>query len=183
MVWCAASLLLVFAPGRGIAAPPFPDAIQAGDVRFSLRGTASYQFLFFPLYRGALYVGVGSNPDRFPADVPMRLELRYDRSISRHQLIRAAEGNLERFLDPEALRSIRERVDRLHRWYVGVEKDDRYVLQYIPGKGTELFFNDQSLGAIPGYDFAEPYFSIWIGPEAKDRKVRDALLGKTVPGS
>jgi chalcone isomerase-like protein len=58
-----------------------------------------------------------------------------------------------------------------------VSPGDRYALTYVPDVGTELRLNEESLATIPGEDFAEAYFGIWLGDQPLDEGLRDKLLG------
>jgi hypothetical protein len=48
---------------------------------------------------------------------------------------------------------------------------------YLPDEGTTLSRNGESLGSIPGDDFARAVFSIWLGANPIDKNFRDLLLG------
>ena len=71
------------------------------------------------------------------------------------------------------------RIDALHRAYRDVRPDDRYSLTYLPDVGTELRLNNELLASIPGNDFAEAYFGIWLGNQPLDEGLRDELLGRS----
>ena len=57
-----------------------------------------------------------------------------------------------------------------------MEPGDRYALTYLPGEGTELAKNGVRLALVPGEEFAEAYFGIWLGEAPLDRNLRDQLL-------
>ena len=57
-----------------------------------------------------------------------------------------------------------------------VKPGDRYSINYLPEKGTELRFNENPLGDVPGADFAAAYFGIWLGDEPISTGFRDRLL-------
>jgi hypothetical protein len=65
----------------------------------------------------------------------------------------------------------------INTFYEDVRKGDRYSLTYIPGRGTELKFNGETRGVVPGADFANIYFSIWLGQNHPYQKFRDRLVG------
>ena len=67
-------------------------------------------------------------------------------------------------------------IETLHQSYQDVKPGDRYALTYIPGEGTELAKNGVRLALVPGEEFAEAYFRIWLGESPLDRDLRDQLL-------
>jgi len=99
-------------------------------------------------------------------------------SIPAKAFTKSAEELLARNTDPATRQRLRDRdrVDRLNALYRDVKPHDRYALTYVPGRGTELSLNGESLGVVPGADFAAVYFSIWFGPEPLRTLLKQALL-------
>ena len=83
---------------------------------------------------------------------------------------------LERNYPASKLSTLRERLDQINAWYPDPQRGDRCAITYIPGRGTELSYNGQTLGLIEGADFAEAYFSIWLGDDPACPRLRRALL-------
>jgi len=161
----------------------FPDEIRASkDPSHLLRvhgmGLLRYRVVFRG-YVAALYLPDGVPGERALEDVPRRLELSYFWSIAGSDFAKAANQLLARELTATQLASLRPRIDDLHRSYRDVRPDDRYSLTYLPSVGTELRLNDELLTTIPGNDFAEAYFGIWLGDQPLDAGLRDELLGRS----
>jgi hypothetical protein len=68
-------------------------------------------------------------------------------------------------------------LEELAAWYPDPKRGDRCALTYVPGVGTELRFNDKVLGVVPGADFQQAYFQIWLGTKPASAPLRRALLG------
>ena len=132
----------------------------------------------FKGYVAALYLPEGLSGEEALEDVTRRLELSYFWSIGAEDFAKAADQLLEKELSAAQLAPLRLRIDTLHRAYRDVRPDDRYSLTYFEGVGTELRLNGELLVSIPGADFARAYFGIWLGPQALDTDLRDALLGR-----
>jgi hypothetical protein len=130
----------------------------------------------FKGYVAALYLPEGLSGEDALEDVTRRLELSYFWSIGADDFANAADQLLERELSAAQLAPLRLRIDALHRAYRDVRPDDRYSLTYFQGVGTELRLNGKLLVLIPGADFARAYFGIWLGRNALDTDLRDALL-------
>jgi hypothetical protein len=77
----------------------------------------------------------------------------------------------------EQYAALHERIEALAGLYRDVKPGDRYALTYVPDKGTTLSLNGEPLGSIPGDDFANAVFAIWLGDKPIDVKFRNQLLG------
>ncbi len=156
---------------------PFPEAVEAGDTQLSLFGLGLLRYrVLFRGYVGGLYLPVGAQASDTLRDVPKALELYYFWKIEGRFFAQAADDLLARKLPPERLSAIRERLDRLHVLYQDVVPGDRYRLTYVPGRGTSLTLNGRLLGTIPGADFAEDYFGIWLGDDPLSEPFRDQIF-------
>jgi hypothetical protein len=83
-------------------------------------------------------------------------------------------------MSPVELVSIQERVAQINAVYRTVGKGDRSALSYMPGKGTVLWINGESMITIEGEDFARLYFRIWLGEQPISKLMRDALLQRVL---
>ncbi len=155
----------------------FPDAVRVGGDRLPLYGLGLLRYrIFIKAYVAALYLPSEAKPSSVLDDIPKRLELHYFWSIGGEGFGKAADQILEQNLDEPSLARLRERLDRLHALYQDVKDGDRYSLTYLPGVGTELAKNGKPLGTIPGADFAQAYFSIWLGAAPIDDSLKRQLL-------
>jgi Chalcone isomerase-like len=72
--------------------------------------------------------------------------------------------------------TLRSRLDLLERALPALEKGDRLDFTYLPGVGTVVRGQGREL-KVPGKDFAEALFSVWLGPHADSSALQDKLLG------
>lgn len=158
----------------------FARSLSVDDQPFDLVGAGLFRYrVLFRAYAGALYVGEGETLDgKLRPGIPLRLELEYFWSIRGEQFATAAWPFLEDNLSPHEFEMIRERAERLGELFVNVEPGDRYALTFIPGTGTTLTLNGETLGTIEGGDFAAAYFQIWLGEEPISARFRDHLLAR-----
>lgn len=156
----------------------FPVTKTAGDAELQRKGVSKLVVGYvFNVYVAALYQLPGSGPADVLADQPRHLEIEYLRDLSKDSFLEAAEDMLAKQHERATIDSIREGINQINQLYQDVKKGDRYALTYLPGTGTELFFNGQSKGIIPGADFARIYFTIWLGEKHPYQNFRDKLVG------
>jgi len=172
---------LLVAPGiqaAEIEEIQFPENVEAGGDTLPLFGLGLLRYrVFFRGYVGGLYLPTGATADQTLTDVPKALELYYFWDIEGRFFGEAAEELLVKSHPPERIAALRERLDRLNSIYRDVKVGDRYRLSYVPGTGTTLLYNGKALGTIPGADFAEAYFGIWLGDQPLNETFRDQMLG------
>jgi hypothetical protein len=154
----------------------FAKQSVAGDVPLLFRSSATKRFWGFTVYDAGLYLSAGfKDPRKILEPVPKKLVLRYHRNISKDIIIRTVWHNLEKRPDVN-LEALRSRVDQLHGKFQDVKVHDQYALVFVPGQGTELYFNGRLEIAIPGDDFQAAYFGIWLSNHPLNKKLRDHLL-------
>lgn len=156
----------------------FPATTTLGETSLVRKGVSQLTVGYvFKVYVAAFY----QEPDLGAADVlsdrPRHLEIQYLRNISRDAFTEAAEDMLAKQYPANDIESIRDGIRQINQLYQDVKTGDRYALSYLPGKGTELFFNGQSKGIVPGADFARIYFAIWLGAKHPYQDFRDRLVG------
>jgi len=155
----------------------FPDSIEAGGVQLERKGISRLKVGYiFEVYIAAFYQAAESGPSDALADQPRHLEIKYLRGITRDQFIEAGNDMLKHQHTGTAITSIQTGIDQINALYQDVKKGDRYSLTYLPGLGTELKYNGESKGIIPGDEFARIYFSIWLGENNPYKSFRDRLV-------
>lgn len=139
-------------------------------------GTARYAG-FISVYEAAFYApSTITRANVLDVGVPKRLEIVYNRSIERKQLIKAAEHALKRQHDTGTLDRWRDAIDRLHASYRDVSAGDMFVLATAPDQGLLLEFNGLEVARIDEPEFARLYFGIWLGDPPLSASLREALL-------
>ena len=159
----------------------FPLYQEIDESTLELRGAAVLRWArLVDLYAGAFYLPDKVQANDWSADVSKHLELSYFRKIPAKGFVEASQDHLQKNLSAEKLEAIQPRLDELYILFKDVGPGDRYMLSYTPDVGTRLSLNGEVLGTIPGADFAEAYFGIWLGErtEPELRALTQALLGK-----
>ena len=154
----------------------FSKEYETASITLPLRGTASYQYIFWKLYDAALYMPKDvAGEDVLGSGTPRALKLVYQREITAEQLVKSGTNILKKNYTAKQIADIQSGLDQINRCYQNVNEGDSYELVYVPGAGTSLILNGSTQCTIPGEDFAKIYFSIWLGPNAKSRQLNNAL--------
>ncbi len=160
----------------------FEREITLGDEALVLSGTGIARYrVIFVVYAAGLYLPPGTTtPEVLAADTPRRLEIEYFYDISAEDIILAANTKLEEQLTADQLASLEPDIATFHGYFQSVSEGDRYRMEYQPGQGTELIFNGEPVGTMPGAEFAEAYFGVWLDPDSPlSGSLRDDLLEGT----
>lgn len=151
---------------------------EHGGKTLSLTGAGRWKWKgLVPVYSSAVYLEKPEDAAKIMTTVPRCLVITYYREVGKKDLVAAADNYLAKNLTPAQLAGIADRVKRMNDWYVDVKEGDRYHLVFLPGTGTQLIFNGQLKGTIPGDDFGPAYFSVWLGKECVSTSLRDEMLG------
>ncbi|MGB0257638.1 MAG: chalcone isomerase family protein, partial [Coraliomargarita sp.] len=160
-------LLLLLMPALIWASPQFPQTIQYHGEGYQKLGEHRYYHKrIFKVYDAVLYTAPQASADNvLNADRSFKLTFSYLRDIDKALAIDAADRALEKNLDPNQAAIIASRLRDLNSAYVSVAKGDTTTLHYQPGLGTTYSINGEPQTTIPGADFAQLYFRIWLGEQ------------------
>jgi hypothetical protein len=110
----------------------FADSYHTGRTTLVLHGAGVLRRFVWKGYAAALYLEEGAAPETVLSDTPKRLELEYFRSIKGPDFGEAADEVLAKNFPEEVIAPLRERLDRINRFYRDVKPGDRYALTYVP---------------------------------------------------
>jgi hypothetical protein len=156
----------------------FEDSVEVNGTPLSLRGTGLFRYrVFIKAYVGALYMLDGTPSEKVLSDTPKRLEIEYFHPIKGEDFGSASNKVMARNVDPETFENLKPRLEKLNALYRDVQPGDRYSLDYIPGRGTELALNGNPLGLVEGADFASALYGMWLGEKPMNKYFKRQLLG------
>jgi hypothetical protein len=156
----------------------FDDTVTVEQTRLFLKGTGLSRYLFvLKGYVGAFYLPKGIESRQALDNVSKHLILEYFHVIKAKGFGNATRKMIEKNVTPADIKRLSSKIDQLVEAYRDVEPGDRYALTYVPGYGTRLSLNGESLVVIAGEDFAKAVFSIWIGSSPIDERFRSGVLG------
>lgn len=175
---CGPALEAGAAVVRGVS---FPETVTLGGRECRLAGVGVRTKLIVSVYLGALYLATptGDAPAAIAADEPKRTVLHFLHSKVEAEKIRAAWIEGFRANAGAALPQLQERLERFAGWFTeDLLKGEQIVLTYLPGAGTEAAVKGRVVGVIPGADFMQTLWSVWLGTKPVDGGLKQGMLGK-----
>lgn len=154
--------------------------VAAADTATAMTPHGQYRYVykfFFKLYDLTLLApSSASRAQILNAEVGFELRFSYLRTLEKPLILESAARMLERNLSAGELAQIEARVQQINAAYTTVRDGDRSSLRYQPGCGTTLAINGRDMITVPGQDFAQLYFKIWLGPQPTSKAMKEALL-------
>ena len=154
-----------------------PDTVTISGKQVRLNGMGLRKKFVFDVYVAGLYV---ESPSRDAAqilasDQVKRITLFMLRDLSRDKITEALREGFEKNAK-EQMPVWKDRLDQLAAMIPDAKKGSTIVIDYLPGTGTMLSTGiDRSV--IPGKDFADALFSVWLGQYSVDDGLKKGLLG------
>lgn len=125
----------------------------------------------------ALYTPPGTTRQSLFDGRAKALEFVYYVRIAGEQFALASDETLKEELSSETYSRFKAQIDEMGSYFAAVEPGDRYLLYFVPGQGTALDLNGKRRGLIPGDEFADVYFRIWLGGKPLDKALYKGMTG------
>lgn len=146
-----------------------------------LNGAGLREKFWVDVYVGSLYLEhpftdvtrILSTPE------PWRIQLDFIyKEVARNKLLDSWREGFEKNQSAETLQQLQSRIAAFYRFFdSSALARDQFWFDYQPGIGTRVSKNKQSLGVIPGEDFANALLEIWLGNYPADKSLKKAMLG------
>jgi hypothetical protein len=161
----------------------FESTAQLVGTTLQLNGSGTRYRVMFRLYDLALYLPRKAATAEAVVDMagPKRLAFVALRDLPGTDLGLAFIKGLQANNSADAVQRHTASSTRLIEIFSGKAKlssGDSFAMDYLPGKGTQFYIQGQPQGAPVGdAEFFGMVLRIWLGPQAVDNGLRDALLG------
>lgn len=169
------------APARELEGVTVPEAITLpGDTTpLVLNGAGVRTHLFLKIYVGALYLPNRQSELRAILDEagPKSVRATFLYGLTVERVRYAWYRGFTRNLSEHELKALRPRLTQFIDLLGPTERGDVVHFDYRPAQGTEIRFNGERRGVIPGADFHRALLKIWLGERAEDAALKRALLG------
>ncbi len=161
-----------------------PDTVTVDGTTLQLNGMGvrikSVAFIKVKVYVAGLYLPAKSKDAGaiLAADEPRRLVMHFlYKEVEADKLVEAwREGFANN--SGASLSALKDRLDTFCALWPAMKSGETAVLTYLPGTGTKVEIKGKEVGVIPGKDFADATFAIWLGPKPPNPELKKGLLGQ-----
>ncbi len=179
------SILSLSGPARvwagELAGVTLPEQEQVGSRTLLLNGMGLREatFLKVDVYVAGLYLETKSSDAEaiIRSDQAKRLAMHFVRAVGRKDLVKAWDESFKENAGA-SLAALKDRVATLDSYMADVPNGATLSFTYLPGAGVTVEMQGTVKGIIPGTDFAETLFSIWLGSFPPNPGLKIGLLGK-----
>jgi Chalcone isomerase-like len=175
---CAAALCMTRAQAREVSGVTMPDEVNVAGEKLRLNGLGvRHEMIFFRGYVIALYLEKPTTDAQIAiqADEAKGVVITMLRNVSRALFAQAIESGIMRN-SGAAMAALRARLDLLEHSVPDLKKGDVVDLTWVPGVGTLVRGQGRNM-TIPGKDFADALFAVWLGPNPVEAPLKRELLG------
>ncbi|HEY1773575.1 MAG TPA: chalcone isomerase family protein [Gammaproteobacteria bacterium] len=180
-----AVLLLSFglssaAAAATLAGVDVPDTASVAGTPLVLNGAGLRTRFFIKIYVGGLYlpqksgdaaaIAAGTGPDR------VLMHMIY--AVSKGQFADAWHDDFKAN-NPDSYTALHDQIEQFISWFSDSKKDDVITMDYVPGTGTQVSWDGQLRGTIPGEAFHKALLNIYMGPNPPTSDLKDGMLGKS----
>jgi hypothetical protein len=158
----------------------FPDIIEKENVPLTLNGLGVRYKWFVKVYAAALYLPQRSDQaeDVLQSDEVKQIRMHFlYKKVSKQKLLATLEKGFQDNLSAKELEDLSDHIEQLRALFKTAYKGDEVILNYVPNSGTEIIFNGESQGVIPGLEFHQAILRVWLGAKPADKKLKERLLG------
>ncbi|MDD2774104.1 MAG: chalcone isomerase family protein [Elusimicrobiales bacterium] len=161
---------------KGVAVP---DSAEVSGKKLTLNGAGVRRKVVFNVYVGALYLEEQSADGVviIRQDKTRRMELTFLRNVDSAAISEAIEKGFAKNA-ADTLPALKARLADFRKLIPDLRKGDKLALTYAPGQGLAVEYNGKPAGSIPGKDFSDALFSVWLGGYPADNSLRTALLSR-----
>lgn len=158
-----------------------PDTVTVTGKKLVLNGMGMREATVFKVdvYVAGLYLEQKSSDGAaiIGAKQIKRLHLQFKRDVDKDDITDAWYEGLKKQAG-KRYGTVRDRLRTINGWMEGVKEGETMTFTYLPDQGIEVAVKGKRKGVVPGDDFAQMFFSIWLGPNPPNKGLRDGLLGR-----
>jgi hypothetical protein len=141
-------------------------------------GAGEFRVFGFDVYNARLWSAVRP----MATDQPFALELIYQRSISRDDLVKASVDEIKRLSGASvSAEQLAGWQTQMQQSFVDVQAGTRITGVYLPGQGARFFVGQHLQHEVKDPQFARAFFDIWLDPRTRNPELREQLLGTAKP--
>ena len=175
-------LILVFLLGFSLPATAdnFAATQNFAGTNLNLQGKGIRTKLFFNLYTAGLYLQQPSNDAKalLSGRFPLALRMEITSALITSETMESAVRDGFKLSAGDQLAKLQPRIEQLIGIFKEkINKGDIYDFIYRP-QNVIIQKNGKNAGVIPGADFMQAFYAIWLGDKPVQADLKENLLGK-----
>lgn len=161
-----------------VAGVKMADKASVEGKNLTLNGMGLRTKAIFKVYVAGLYAEKTSKDAGaiISSDQIKRVEMAMLRDLGKGKIVEAVEEGFEKN-NKAQMPALKDRLAKFVAQIPDLKEGERLVITYVPGKGTSLSAKGREAITIPGKDFADALFSVWLGKFPVDEKLKSGMLG------
>ena len=171
------SLVAFPVAAKDIEGAQIPESVTQDGKTLRLIGAGVRSKWMFNVYVGALYAEkpTFNAANLIKSEQVKRMDLHLLRDVGKDKIIESIREGFEKQSKAQ-MPALQGRLDQLAAAVPDLKKGDALSLTYVPDKGVVVGGAAKET-VIPGKDFADALFSVWLGPAPVDSDLKRKLLG------
>lgn len=172
----AATVASATAQAREVAGVTVEETSRVAGKELKLNGAGVRKKAMFKVYVAGLYLErpTASAEEAVSSEQTKRVVLVMTRGVSHDTFAEALDQGFQRN-SATALPTLQGRLDRLKAMIPDLHDGDVVDIVYVPGVGTTVRGQGRTI-TLPGKDFADALFAVWLGPNPVDGDLKRELL-------
>ena len=162
-----------------LAGVTLPDSIEIQNHTLQLNGIGLREKYWIDVYVAGLYLAsTTTNPHQIiTSNSPKRLHTQFIySSVPKQKMIDTLKENIQK--NPTISPSVIDQIDKAAHWMDDFTTGDEIIFDYIPDTGTIFTIKGEVKGTIPGEEFMQALFSIYVGDYPASEQLKQGLLGE-----
>lgn len=170
-------LLALPAAARDIEGTKVDDTLSVEGKTLRLIGGGIRTKWMFSVYVGALYAEkpTFNAVNLIKSEQVKRMEMHMLRDVGKDKIVESITEGFEK-QSKDQMPALKDRLAQLAAAVPDLKKGEVLTLTYVPDKGTVVGGAGKET-IIPGKDFADALFTVWLGPDPVDGDLKRKLLG------
>ena len=153
--------------------------VSSTDLLLNGMGTREATIAYIDVYVAGLYLEARSTDGAAIAKstTKKQLVLHFVRDVDRSDIMTAWNDGFENNA-PGGKAAFQAKITQLNGWMRDMKSGQKLTFTYVKDSGVEINVNGTRMGTIPGDDFAEAFFLIWLGKKPPNAGLKKGLLGQ-----
>jgi Chalcone isomerase-like len=159
---------------EGVTAPP---TVEVGGRRLHLMGMGLRKKLWFKVYLASFYLErpTEDGAQAISSDQVKQVRMHMLRDLERDKIVEAVQEGFQKNSGPDMPR-LQARLHSFLEAIPDLKRGQQILITYLPGTGTLLRAGRGEEITIPGKDFADALFSVWLGKQPVDDDLKGEML-------